>query len=61
MDINRIVLDSVALNMSAIDYQDNYCASNIDDPEAEGSYVVQFISIPYAIQHSMEVNVDTMV
>ena len=46
--------------MSAIDYQHNYYASNIDDPESEGSYVVQVISMSYAIQNSMELNVDTM-
>ena len=49
MDIHIHFLDSVALNMSAMVYQHNYVAINIDEPVAEGLYVVQLVSIPYAI------------
>ena len=60
LDINRIVLYSVELNMNTVVYQHNYGAINIDDPEAEGLCVVQFTSMTYTIHESIELNCDTI-
>ena len=51
--VTRIVLDSVALNMSDMFYQHNYGTIKIDDPVAEVFYVVQFTSMPYTLQDSL--------
>ena len=47
LDIHIIAMDSVALGIIAVVYQHNYGAINVDDPEVEGLYVVQFKSITY--------------
>ena len=60
MEIHSIVLDIVALNISDMVNQHNYGEINIDEPKAEGFYVVQFTSIPYKLQYSIEVNDDTI-
>ena len=46
--------------MSAMVYQNNDVIINIDDPKALGLDVFQFISIPYTLQDSIEVNFDTI-
>ena len=51
VDTGRIFLNSVALKMSDIVQQHNFEEINIDYPEAEGYYVVHFISIPYTLYY----------
>ena len=46
--------------MSAMVYQNNDVIINIDDPKALGLDVFQFISIPYTLKDSIEVNVYTI-
>ena len=42
-------MESVAFNMCAMVYQQNYGAITIDEPVAEGFYVMQFTSITYKL------------
>ena len=48
---DRIFMHIVALKMSDIVQQHNFEEINIDYPEAEGNYVVHFISIPYTLHY----------
>ena len=50
MDIQIIFLDSVEFNMGDMVNQNSYGAINVDEPKAEGFYVVQFTSMPYILQ-----------
>ena len=59
LDIKRIILDSAAFNMIDMVHQHNYKEINIDDPVEEDVYVMYFTSIPYTLQHSIELNVNT--
>ena len=56
LDINRIVLDSVEFNISAMVYQHNYVTINIDDPVEEGLYAVTFTPIPYKLLVLIKIN-----
>ena len=51
VDIDRIVLDIVTLNISDILHHHNYGTMKIDDPEAEGFHVLQFTPIQYKLQY----------
>ena len=53
MDINRLVLDNAALNMSAIIHKHNYGTINIDEPVAEGIYVYQSTSMKQTLNYSI--------
>ena len=46
--------------MCAMVYQQNYGAITIDEPVAEGFYVMQFTSITYKLQKSIKVSVYTI-
>ena len=58
MDTNRIVLDSVAFNMSAMVDQHNYDAIKIDKPVVEDFYVLKLTPITYTLQDRIQVNGD---
>ena len=60
VDIYRIILDSAALNISAIVYQHNSGAINIYDTKADIIYVVHFTSMFYTLQEPIEVPGDTI-
>ena len=45
VDIHRVVIYSVALNISAMVYEHNYGAIDIDYPSEEGFYAIQFASM----------------
>ena len=55
-----IVLGNISLNISAMVYQHNDGAINIDYAGSEDLYVVQFKSITYTLHDPMEVNGDTI-
>ena len=42
VDVQSIVMNSVALNMITMSHQNKYGAIKNDDPVAEGFYVVHF-------------------
>ena len=51
MDIHSIFVDSVALNISVILNQHDYGTINIDDPESQSLYAVQFTKNPYTLHY----------
>ena len=53
-------MHSVAFNMSTTVHQHNYGEMNIDDPLEQCFYVIHFVSIPYTLHDSTEVDYDTI-